>query len=135
MTVSAQVTVLVLEHDGGLRSLARRVLAGQAYHVLEAATADEVLEVLMSEVGTVDLMICDVDTPHLRARTLAAEMQAAKPELNVLFSSARSDFELLRRGFDIGVDPFLKRPFSGSDLMEAVRAALGFDAGMDLNFS
>ena len=108
MTVSAQATVLVLEHHGGLRSLARRVLAGQAYHALEAATAAEALDALMSA-GTVDLVICDVDTPHLHARTLAAEMQAAKPGLNVLFTSARSDLELLRHGFDIGVDPFLKR--------------------------
>jgi DNA-binding response OmpR family regulator len=51
----------------------------------------------------------------------------------VVFTSARSDPALLACGFDIGVDPFLQRPFNGTQLMDAVRAALRVEAAVSLD--
>ncbi|HJP84690.1 MAG TPA: response regulator [Gemmatimonadaceae bacterium] len=132
MTVFAQATILVLEHEGGLRSLACRVLAGQAYHVLEAADGSQACETAATE-ATIDLLICDVDVAQIRARTLVTAIRLFHPELDVVFSSARTDRELLTRGFDIGIDHLLKRPFNGTQLMDAVRAALRFEPLVSLD--
>ncbi len=132
MRVYAEGTVIILEHDGGLRALARRVLGGQAYRALEARNGAEALE-LAESAGSVDLLLCDVDTPRLRARTLAMEMRAMHPGMAVVFTSARSDQALLTSGFDIGADPFLQRPFNGTQLMDAVRSALRVEAVVSLD--
>jgi len=135
MSFYAEGTVIILEHDGGLRALARRVLGGQAFRALEARNAAEAFELAESTEAsdTVDLLICDVDTPRLRARSLAMEMGALHPGMAVLFTSARSDQALLASGFDIGNDPFLQRPFNGTQLMDAVRSALRVEAVVSLD--
>ena len=120
----ARTTILVVENDGRLRSLARRVLAGRAYHVLEAATTEDALRIAVEQAGRIDLVVTDVDMPGTGARAMVGRLEDLNRSLRVLFVSGRSDAELLLRGFDKGYDPFLAKPFSGWELVAGVESAL-----------
>jgi DNA-binding response OmpR family regulator len=107
-----------------VRELARRVLAEQAFHVIEASTVAEGLELVASETAPIDLLIANVEIPGRRVRAMAAQIKRMKPGLRVLFTSDRADAELLGTGFDIGYDPLLSKPFSGMQLVEIVCSTL-----------
>ena len=120
----ARTTVLVVENDGRLRSMVRRVLAGQAYHVLEAVSPEDALRIAIEQQGRIDLVVTDVDMPGAGARAMVGRLEDLNRSLRVLFVSEHSDAELLVRGFDKGYDPFLPKPFSGWELVAGVEAAL-----------
>jgi two-component system cell cycle sensor histidine kinase/response regulator CckA len=116
-------TILVVEDDPQVRGMARRVLSGQAYRVLEAPNGLAALAVAEAEEGAIDLVLTDIEMPTIGARRMLRKLGEANADLRVLFMSGHTDYELLRRGFDIGSDAFLKKPFTGSQLVAAVRQA------------
>ena len=118
-------TILIVEDDRQVRALARRVLAGQAYRVLEAMNGSDALRVASMHEGDIDLVLTDVDMPTIGVRAMLSRLAKSYPESAVLLTSGYSDTELLGRGFDKGNDPFLAKPFSGGQLVSAVRDALG----------
>ena len=129
MTFAAPVSVMILEHDADVRGMAHRMLAEQDFYVIEASTAAEGLELVASETGPIDLLIANVEIPGGGVRAMAAQIKRMKPGLRILFTSNRSDAELLGSGFDIGYDPLLSKPFSGVELVESVCSTLRLETG------
>lgn len=117
-------TVLLVEDDGRVRSMARRVLSGQAYRVLEAVNASDALRVASDARARVDLVLTDVEMPTIGVRAMLRKLAEFNPEMRVVFMSGYTDGELLRRGFDKGHDPFLAKPFTGAELVAAIHQAL-----------
>jgi two-component system cell cycle sensor histidine kinase/response regulator CckA len=116
--------ILVVEDDAPLRGMIRRILSGQAYRVLEAGDGAAALCVAASEAGNLDLVITDVEMPTPGGHRMVRELRALSPGVRLLFISGYTDYELLLRGFDKGFDPFLQKPFSGAELVAAVREVM-----------
>jgi two-component system cell cycle sensor histidine kinase/response regulator CckA len=115
------ITILIVEDDQRVRAMARRVLAGQAYRVLEAVNGADAIRVVEQANERIDLVLTDVEMPTIGVRSMLRRLKAENPELRVIVMSGYSDPELLARGFDIGNDPFLSKPFTGLALVAAVR--------------
>jgi CheY-like chemotaxis protein len=122
--VARRTTILVVDDEPHVRALAKRVLAGQAYRVREAANGLAAIDVAEKEAGAIDLVLTDVEMPTIRVRRMLRRLQELNPEVKVLFMSGFSDHDLLARGFDKGWDAFMQKPFSGSQLVAAVRLVL-----------
>ncbi|HEX6536843.1 MAG TPA: PAS domain S-box protein [Gemmatimonadaceae bacterium] len=117
-------SVLVVEDQEGIRTLARRVLGRQGYRVLEARHGADALQ-LVSETGVaVDLLLTDIVMPTMGGRALVDCLRAQRPELRVLYMSGYTESEMLRRGLWDGCAPFLQKPFTAHELARAVRSAL-----------
>ncbi|HEY7769095.1 response regulator, partial [Longimicrobium sp.] len=56
-TREPRATILVVDDDDGVRRISRRMLERSGYHVLEAATGPEALDVAASHEGAIDLMV------------------------------------------------------------------------------
>ena len=112
-------TVLVVDDEPGVRTLARRILEGGNYDVLEAGNGVEALEVMASPVR-VDFLIADLDMPVMRGEEMAKKIRALRPDLRVLYVTAHSEQLFKERPELIEGEAFLDKPFTVRGLLEAV---------------
>ncbi len=117
---AAGYTILVVEDEPALRQVAKRILERQGYTVLTAAQPSEAVELSAAQHAAIDLMITDVVMPGASGPQLAAELQSARGELPVLYTSGYvPDAGALPAGAD-----FLPKPFTGDQLLAAVAHVL-----------
>ena len=116
-------TVLVVEDDPLVRTMARRSLAEAGFKVLEAANGREALD-LIEEHDAVEVVLTDLAMPELGGQELAQRLSALRPGLPVIFMSGYTDDDLIRRGLlDAGI-PYLEKPFSPDALTRIIRTVL-----------
>jgi CheY-like chemotaxis protein len=116
-------TVLVVEDDPLVRTMARRSLADAGFEVLEAANGREALD-LIAEHDAVEVVLTDLAMPELGGQELAQRLSALRPGLPVIFMSGYTDDDLIRRGLlDAGI-PYLEKPFSPDALTRIIRTVL-----------
>lgn len=116
--------VLVVEDDGPLRLLLKRMLTRLGYRVTVAANGGEAL-LLMEERGLEpDLLMTDVVMPGMSGALLAERLQRFRPGLRVLYMSGYTgDTVVHHTGLEAGT-PFLQKPFSIRDLAVQLRKVL-----------
>ncbi len=117
-------TILVVEDEGGIRALVRKILKRQGYHVLEASHGAEALQVLAEAGGKVDLLLTDVMMPGMNGVELSYKALEAKSDLKVLFVSGYTDESLLEAGQFPAGTAFLQKPFTLGSLLGKVREVL-----------
>ena len=116
-------TVLLVEDDPMVRSVAERALTRHGYKVVTADNGEDALEVLRSG-ETIDLLITDVVMPGMDGPSMVREARKTWPDLKILFMSGYAE-EQLRKSIDIENVNFLPKPFSVTELAEAARRAVG----------
>jgi two-component system, cell cycle sensor histidine kinase and response regulator CckA len=124
-------TVLIVEDDPGIRSLARIALQSYGYTVLEAADGHEGLQVGLNHAGPIHLLTTDVVLPRLSGREVAEQLRAARPDLKVLYVSGYTDDAVVRHGVLSADAAFLQKPFTPSTLARKVREVLNSDIRND----
>jgi two-component system NtrC family sensor kinase len=118
-------TILVVEDEASVRRLTVDILKRHGYHVCEAASGVEALEVFQQQFERIDLLLTDMVMPGgLSGRELAVRLQVQKPSLKVIYmtgysrSAAGTDFKAYEEA------SLLAKPFSGTDLLRSVRQCL-----------
>ena len=117
-------TVLLVEDDPGVRTLAHRMLEHEGYVVLVAAHADEAIDVAERHDGAVDLLLSDVVMPDVSGIDLAQRLTVRRPDTRVLFMSGYADHPALKRQPLPVRASVLQKPFTRTSLRAAVREAL-----------
>ena len=120
-------TILVVDDDPEVLSLAADILRAEGYAVLSARDPREALRIARAHAGPLHLLLTDVVMPLMSGRQLAEELRAIRPEVKVLFMSAYSietvkDYLILLAPGE----PFLVKPFTIAELKSKVRAALEY---------
>jgi two-component system, cell cycle sensor histidine kinase and response regulator CckA len=115
-------TVLLVEDEPMVRTVAERALTRQGYSVLTADNGEEALEIVLRG-EPIDLLISDVVMPVMDGPTMVREARKTRPELPILFMSGYAE-EQLRNSIDIDNVAFLPKPFSVQELSEAARKVL-----------
>jgi len=115
-------TVLLVEDEPMVRSVAERALTRHGYTVITADNGEDALEILAKN-EPIDLLISDVVMPGMDGPTMVREARQSRPELKILFMSGYAE-EQLRKSIDIENVNFLPKPFSVTDLAEAARRAV-----------
>ena len=116
-------TVLLVEDEPMVRSVAERALTRHGYTVITADNGEDALQVL-AKGEPIDLLISDVVMPGMDGPTMVREARESRPELKILFMSGYAE-EQLRKSIDIENVNFLPKPFSVTELAEAARRAAG----------
>lgn len=115
-------TILLVEDEDAVRMFASRALTKKGYHVVAASSGHEALE-LLEDGLEVDLLISDVIMPQMDGPTLVKTVRESRPTLKVIFISGYA-----QDGFGVaeGLEKidFLPKPFSLSQLAEAVKVAM-----------
>ena len=115
-------TVLLVEDEPMVRTVAERALTRHGYTVVTANNGYEALEIL-NRGDEFALLISDVVMPEMDGPTMVREARQSRPDLPVLFMSGYAE-EQLRKSIDIDKVAFLPKPFSVQELAEAARKAL-----------
>jgi PAS domain S-box-containing protein len=118
-------TVLLVEDEESVRSVARRILSEHAYEVVAADGPAEALARCAER--SFDLLVTDVVMPGMSGSELAQRIRTLRPDLPVLFISGYTGDVVLRQGA-VGRDArLLEKPFTARTLLGAVREALEAD--------
>ena len=117
-------TILVIEDEDVVRSLASRGLRDHGYSVVEARNGVQALQYIEQHPGTVDLVISDVVMPEMGGRELGQSLGRIEPSLPVLFMSGYTGEDVVQRGLLDPDAPFQQKPFTPVGLATKVRAML-----------
>lgn len=120
-------TILVVDDDPWVRVLARDVLAGEGYRVLEAADGQDAIRVAAEHPGPIHLLLTDVVMPLLNGRELVEQMRKIRPAIKFLYMSGYSTEAIEDYGIQLAPgEPFVVKPFTTEGLAKAVRAVLDY---------
>ena len=113
-------TILLVEDEDSVRSVASALLRQQGYHVLDASTPRAALAIFEQHAREIDLLLTDVVMPEMSGPALAQRFVGMRPELQVLFISGYAT-PALAREMENPKMKFLSKPFQASALVAAVR--------------
>ena len=120
----AAATILLVEDNKDVRSIAVQVLERKGYDVLQADSGEAALELLDAENPRLDLLVTDMLMPGLSGKELHERVVGRFPGLPVLFISGFTDLELpLDDEGDRG-GHFLAKPFLPADFLSRVKSLL-----------
>ncbi|HEY2375314.1 MAG TPA: ATP-binding protein [Gemmatimonadaceae bacterium] len=117
-------TILLVEDDPSLRTLAERILRSFGYTVLVASTGQRALTLVDAFTGRIDLVTTDVVMPEMSGTVLVERLLSVVPDIHVLFMSGYTDDEVVRRGILDRRAAFLQKPFTPDQLAFKVREVL-----------
>jgi CheY-like chemotaxis protein len=117
-------TILLVEDEDSVRSLAREILQRNGYFVLEATHGSEALVICKQHKGSISLMLTDVVMPGMSGREVAEELSSLRPEMKVIFMSGYSDDAIVRHGILEPGTQFLPKPYTPDSLIRKVRDVL-----------
>src|SRR5690349_581069 len=118
-------TILLVEDAELVRNLARQVLEGAGYRVLEAANAEAAIDLCERINGDrIDLLLTDVIMPGMSGNEMSRVLLARQPGMPVLYMSGYTDDAIVQHGvLEAGIN-FLQKPFTPGALASKVREVL-----------
>jgi two-component system cell cycle sensor histidine kinase/response regulator CckA len=117
-------TILLVEDQEEVRSLARSILEDCGYKVLAASGGAAALALVESHPGPIHLLLTDVVLPGMSSRELAAHLSLVRPGIRILFTSGYThEAGALRSVLDRGA-AFLPKPYLPETLAAKVRELL-----------
>jgi len=117
-------TVLVVEDEAPVRSVARQVLERHGYTVLEAPSAEAALDLATRYSGAIHLLLTDVVMPGLNGRELATRLADLRPDARVIFMSGYTDDAVTRHGVLEPGSAYVQKPFTPDAIARKVREVL-----------
>jgi DNA-binding NarL/FixJ family response regulator len=126
---SMRDVVMVVDDDPGFREFVRRLLERAGFSVLDAADAEEALELVAARVP--QLVLLDVQLPRVSGYELFRELRDRCGEsLPVIFvSGVRTDSYDRVAGIMLGAEDYLVKPFDPDELLVRVRRTLRSHSG------
>jgi signal transduction histidine kinase/ActR/RegA family two-component response regulator/HAMP domain-containing protein len=123
-------TILIVEDEPILRSMARDILEECGYHILEASSGKEALDVWNRQANEIDLLLTDMVMPEgLSGMELAKQLLATRPRLKVVFTSGYTANEVNQEMLAQTRASFLSKPYTHTELAKAVRDCLDLNGG------
>jgi DNA-binding NtrC family response regulator len=118
-------TILLVEDEAPVRSLARTLLERKGYHVIEADSGLSALQIWQQHRDAIDLLLTDMVMPEgVSGRELAERLCSEKPGLKVVYCSGYTD-DMLGENSPLRNNPnFLEKPFNSHKLLKQVRDCL-----------
>lgn len=117
-------TILIAEDEPDLRELARIFLTGYGYKVLEAASAEQAIQLADTFPGRIDLLLTDVIMPRMSGRQLAENILSKRPQTKIVYMTGYTDDMVVQhKVLEPGVK-LLQKPFGRVDLALKVRETL-----------
>jgi two-component system cell cycle sensor histidine kinase/response regulator CckA len=117
-------TILIVDDEALICSLAARVLRGCGYTTLEARDGTQALQLVEETGASVDLVVTDLVMPGLGGVSLIHALRKRRPSIKVLVVSGYGDFAQDTCDFLIDDARLLPKPFEVHELCASVRKVL-----------
>lgn len=118
-------TLLIVEDDETIRAALRRMFEMEGYRVMTAADGTQLSSVL--DDNPIDLILLDVGLPWINGYELATMMKEHEDlrEIPLVFLSGRTSPADVKRGFEVGADDYITKPFNIDNVKKTVKTLIG----------
>ena len=116
--------ILVVEDEQHLATGIQYNLVAEGYRVTAVADGPSALKLLEESPGDIDLVVLDLMLPGMSGYAVCEAIRAADRELPVLILSARTLSEDRTRGFDVGANQYMTKPFDLDEFISRIRNLL-----------
>lgn len=114
--------ILIVEDDSTLSFIIEDALMREGFDVVCAPDGKAGLK--MFKDSGADLVIADVMMPRMDGFEMVRHIRLTSPSVPVLFLTARTSVEDVVKGFDIGANDYVRKPFGILELVVRIRALL-----------
>ncbi|MBA6156554.1 response regulator transcription factor [Tenacibaculum sp. S7007] len=114
--------ILLVEDDPNFGTVLKDYLALNDYNVTHAK--DGIDGLIMFKNGEYDLCILDVMMPRKDGFSLAQDIRVTNKEIPIIFLTAKTLKEDVLRGYQVGADDYLNKPFDSEVLLHKIKAIL-----------
>ncbi|MGJ7033265.1 response regulator [Niabella hirudinis] len=127
--------ILLIEDNDDIRDNTAEILELSGYTVITAANGKTGVEKAIEHIP--DLVICDIMMPVLDGYGVlhALHKNAATKNIPFIFLTAKTERSDLRRGMELGADDYITKPFTGTELLNAVDGRLKKIEGLRQEFA
>ena len=117
-------TILVIEDDETMRRALARIFEADGHAVRVAADGTQLSTVL--DDSPIDLIILDIGLPWINGFELAKLLKEHKDlkEIPLVFVSGKTSELDVKRGFEVGADDYIKKPFNIDEMKKSVDTLL-----------
>ncbi len=115
-------TILLVEDDETLAEGLTELLEDEAFSIVWAADGEQALDLTFKR--SFDLLLLDVNVPNLNGFELLQSLRDSGNTTPAIFITSLSDIASLSRGFDVGADDYIKKPFDFDELLVRINALL-----------
>jgi DNA-binding response OmpR family regulator len=120
--------ILVAEDEPRILAFVTRGLESEGFAVDAAADGVEALR--CAHTSHYDAAVLDLLLPRIDGLAVLRDLRQHSPELPVVILSARSDLPTKLRGFELGANDYVVKPFSLDELIARIRVQLRHAAGL-----
>lgn len=117
-----ELKILVVDDEVRMRKLVKDFLTKSGYSIIEAGDGEEAIDKFMNT-KDIALIILDVMMPKLDGYQVAEEIRKVS-EVPIMMLTAKSDEKDELKGYDLGIDEYITKPFSPKILVARVEAIL-----------
>ncbi|MBN1944981.1 MAG: PAS domain S-box protein [Bradymonadales bacterium] len=117
-------TILLVEDESTVRTLANRMLQRLGYQVIEASDSRDALEIAKNRQGVIHLLVTDIVMPGMNGWDLFLALRSLRPGVKVLFISGYPENVIAHHGVLKEGTHFLPKPFKLEVLARKIREAL-----------
>jgi CRP-like cAMP-binding protein len=116
--------ILLIEDNATIRENAAEILELANYKVVTAENGKLGIETALAELP--DLIVCDIMMPVLDGYGVLHTLHKNESLKNIpfIFLTAKTERSDLRRGMEMGADDYITKPFSGTELLNAIEGRL-----------
>ena len=115
------IKLLLVEDEEIVMNVNRELLERLGYHVLEAKTGKEAIDMAQTFDGDIDLVILDIVLPDMEGRAVYPLIMKTRPNLRVIVCSGYSIDGPAQEILDAGAQDFIQKPFTLKDLSVKLR--------------
>ncbi len=124
--MSTHEHILVVEDEEHLAMGIQFNLVADGYRVTVLGDGREAVKLLTASSRDVDLVVLDLMLPGMSGYAVCESLRAIDREIPVLILSARTLAEDRTRGFDVGANQYMSKPFELDEFLSRVRNLLAF---------
>ena len=118
--------ILVVEDEEHLAMGIKYNLVAEGYRVTVCGDGRAAIKLLTESTADIDLVVLDLMLPGMSGYAVCESLRAIDQDMPVLILSARTLSEDRTRGFDVGANQYMSKPFDLDEFISRVRNLLAF---------
>ena len=116
------INILIVEDEAKFNKIICKYLEDHGYHAVSCLSANEAFDKMIDI--KVDIIVSDIMMPEIDGFKFASLVREQDKVVPILFMSARDDISAKQKGFRIGIDDYMVKPFDMEELLLRIGALL-----------
>lgn len=117
--------MLVVDDSPGIRTASKMILETFGFAVQTAGSVEEALKLVDTAPTPFALIITDLDMPKQSGHALIEGLRQRRSKSKTILISGKLDQEYIRQFKELGVNGFLKKPFTQDKVVRVIHSVIG----------